>query len=152
MRSKEPRSMTRQAQRGVTLMELMVVVAIVGILGAIAVPAYRNYVIRSNRTDAKTALLQVQTAEEKFYLDNNAYTGAVTVAPPGGLGLTGNSDAGKYAVTVVLNDAGGQTYTATAAPVAGKGQDKDTGCASFSLTDSGIRTVTGTKPVTECWR
>jgi len=60
-------------QRGMTLMEIIVVVVIVGLLAAIAVPSYRQYVIRTQRTDATVALLRLATAQEKFYLQNNTY-------------------------------------------------------------------------------
>ncbi len=146
--------MTRKHQHGVTLMELMIVIAIVGILGAIAVPTYRNYVIRSSRTDAKTALLQVQAAEEKFYLDNNAYTDLVTDDPPTGLGLTGTSETGKYDISVEIG-ADGQTFTATATAVSGQGQEEDTHCGDFTITDSGVRgaaEAADAAAVTECWR
>ena len=59
---------------GVTLIELMTVVVVIGILAAIAVPSYRSYLLRANRTDAKRALLQVQAAEEKYYLSGQRYT------------------------------------------------------------------------------
>jgi type IV pilus assembly protein PilE len=146
--------MTRKMQAGVTLMELLATLAVVGILGAIAVPTYRNYMIRANRSEAKELLLQLQTAEEKFYLDNNAYTANVTDAPPGGLGLSGTSHTGKYALgnADVAVAANGQTYTATVSPVAGKGQDDDAHCTTFTLTDTGVRGSSGTASVAECWK
>ena len=58
---------------GVTLLELMAVVVVIGILGMIALPSYRQYVMRAQRTDAKTALLQLQTNQERFYLSNRRY-------------------------------------------------------------------------------
>ncbi len=65
---------SKSKQRGVTLIELVVVVMIVGILAAVAVPSYRNYVIRSQRSDAKDALLALATQQEKHYLQCNAYS------------------------------------------------------------------------------
>jgi type IV pilus assembly protein PilE len=146
--------MSRKDQSGVTLIELLATVAIVAILGAIAVPAYRNYMIRANRSEAKELLLQLQTAQEKFYLDNNAYTNNVVGAPPGGLGMSGVSHSGKYALgdDQVALGAGGQSYTATASPVSGKGQDSDDKCTTLTLTDTGVRGSSGTADVAECWR
>ena len=138
-------------QRGVTLMELLTVVAIVGLLGVIAVPGYRQYMMRSGRADGKAALLQVQTAQERFYLDNNAYTANVVGAPPAGLGLSGTSASGKYTVAVALG-AGGQTYTVTATPVAGHGQDGDAKCTTLTITDTGQKGSTGSAAVAECWK
>ena len=75
---------------GMTLIELMIVVAIVALLASIAVPSYRQYVLRANRIEATTALLQLAAAQEKFYLQNNTYAGNALIddAPPAGLGLT----------------------------------------------------------------
>ena len=58
---------------GFTLMELMITLAIVALLAAIAVPSYREYIIRSNRIDATSALLKIAAAQEKFFLQNNSY-------------------------------------------------------------------------------
>ncbi len=138
--------------RGLTLVELMIVIVVLGILAAIAVPTYRSYLIRSQRSEAKIALLQLQTAQEKFYLQNNSYTDNVTGAPPAGLGLPAQTETGKYAVSVVLGGANGQTYVATAAPVAGGGQNDDAYCASFTINEKGTRGITGNKTPQFCWK
>jgi type IV pilus assembly protein PilE len=137
--------------RGVTLVELMTVVVVLGILAAIAVPSYRRYLLRSQRTDAKTALLQVQTAQEKFYLQANAYTDALKGNPPDGLGLNDVSSNGFYAIAVTLG-ADNQSYTATATAIAGKGQSDDTSCTQFSITDAGVRGAEGTGGLDGCWK
>lgn len=141
----------RSRQHGVTLMELLTVIVVLGILASIAVPSYRNYLIRAQRTEATTALLNLQAAQEKFYLQNNAYTDAVDTAPPNGLGLLATTERGFYAINVVLG-AGDQTYTATATPVAGAGQADDTKCTGFSVTDAGKRGATGSGGLEQCWR
>lgn len=143
--------MDNRRQRGVTLMELLTVVVIIAILASVAIPTYRNYLLRSQRVEAKTALLQLQAAQEKFYLNGNAYTDAVDDAPPAGLGLTGVSETGKYEISVDLG-ADGQSYTATAAPAAGQGQEDDTSCGSLTLTDTGVRGITGDGSSEQCWR
>ena len=63
----------RRSMLGVTLLELMAVVMVIGILGMIAIPSYRQYVMRAQRAEAKTALLQLQTNQERFYLANRTY-------------------------------------------------------------------------------
>ncbi len=68
-----------------TLVELLTVMVIVAILASIAIPSYRRYLVRTNRSDAKTALMQLQAAQEKFYLQNNAYTDKVADKSPGRL-------------------------------------------------------------------
>ena len=140
-----------RAARGVTLMELLVVIAILGILATIAVPTYRRYLIRTQRTEAKVALLQLQTAQEKFYMQNNSFTDNIEDASPDGLGLSATTETGKYTVSVDLDD-DGQTYTATAAPRAGGGQTDDDDCESFTINQRGTRGVTGPKGVQTCWR
>jgi type IV pilus assembly protein PilE len=146
----------RRAMRGVTLMELMVVVVVVAILASVALPSYRRYLLRSQRSEAKIALLQLQTAEEKFYLQNNQYSANITAAPPAGLGLPDISETGKYQLGVALAaDANGnanQAYTATATPTPDGGQADDTLCNAFTLDERGTRGVSGTETVEHCWK
>src|SRR5213595_20471 len=83
--------------RGMTLIELMVVVAIVAILASLAVGSYRRYMLRANRTDATAALLRIQVAEEKFFLQNNVYTIDLSGA---GLGVPSPTPNGFYTLAV----------------------------------------------------
>ena len=69
----------RKTMRGVTLMELMVVMVIIAILTTIAYPSYRQYVAKAKRNEAKSALLQISTMQERFYLQNSTYTADMTV-------------------------------------------------------------------------
>ena len=89
-----------EKQQGVTLLELMVVVVVVAILGMIALPSYRQYSMRAQRTEAKTALLQLATAQERFYLQNNTYTANFAA-----LQLTGMSENNVYTLAVPLANA-----------------------------------------------
>lgn len=141
----------RRNSRGVTLIELMTVVAILALIASIAVPTYRKYLLRSQRSEAKIALLQLQTAEEKFYMQNNAFTSDIAAASPTGLGIPTTTETGKYTMTVVLG-ADSQTFTVTAAPKAGGGQTDDTDCANFTIDNRGTRGVSGPKGVKDCWR
>jgi len=74
----------KRNQTGVTLLELMTVVVIIGVLTSIAIPSYRRYTLRAQRSDATAALLRIAAAQEKFYLQNNTYT---TTVGAGGLNL-----------------------------------------------------------------
>lgn len=144
----------RPGQRGVTLIELMVVVLILGIIAGVAIPSYRGYMVRSQRTDATSALLRLATAQEKFYLQNNTYAANAVLAtdPPAGLGIDG-TEHGWYTLTITAADATG--WTARAAAVSSGPQGEDADCQAFTLNDRGIRTATnaGGSPSTEdCWR
>lgn len=138
--------------RGVTLVELMVVIAVIGTLAAIAVPTYRRYLIRSQRSEAKIALMQLQTAQEKFYLQNNTYTNNLTAASPAGLGLPATSETMKYDITIPTLAPDGQSYTAQAAPRPGGGQTDDTQCVNYTINERGVRGVSGPSGPEFCWK
>ncbi len=142
---------------GVTAIELVVVLAIGGILASLSVPAYRAHVLRANRGEARAALLSLATAEEKFYLQCNEYTSALdaaaaTACSPGNLRFPATSERGYYAVAVTAADASGWTATATA--VSTLPQYKDTRCRTFQLTSTGAkaaRTSGHSANDFECW-
>jgi len=135
--------------KGVTLIELMIVIVIVAILASIAVPSYRNYVLRSHRVEAKTALLNLAAAQEKFYLQNNTYAtnSLLTTAPPSGLGLAATTENGWYTVAIA-NGANAAGFSATATATGTQTADGD--CASFTINQLGVKSATGDKP-TVCW-
>lgn len=144
----------RKANRGVTLIELMVVVAVAAILASIAVSSYRNSVIRANRTEASAALLRAAAAQERFYLQNNTYAenADLTAASPAGLGLARTTESGYYTLTIA-NDDPLVDFTVTATPVAGGGMADDADCATLTVDQSGARGATGSPDaVTRCWR
>lgn len=134
--------MTSKSVRGITLIELMVVIVIVGILAAIAYPNYRSYVERSKRTEARAALLQIATNQERVYLNSNAYTTDMTQ-----LGFSASpftTDSGAYVVTVTAADANG--FTAQA--VYQDGGDEAGKCGTFTINAAGDKTST---PNADCW-
>jgi type IV pilus assembly protein PilE len=142
----------RKSMRGVTLMELMVVITTIGILASVALPSYRRYVMRTNRTDATAALLRIQQQQEKFFIQNGRYALAAeqTPAPPAGLGIAATSEHGFYAVTLV-NGATPTQYSATVTPVAGRGQVADTACASFGINELGDK-ISSPSAAAICWK
>jgi len=149
--------MSRLKQRGVTLIELVVVIMIVGILAAVAVPSYRNYVVRSQRSDAKDALLALASQQEKYYLQCNAYADNIANAPScddSELQGADSSENGWYELEVVEpTDATQFNLTATA--INGENQFQDTECRTFAVNDRGIRTAQdsgGADNTEECWR
>ncbi len=141
----------RPSMRGFTLVELMVVILILGIITSIAVPTYRNYVLRANRVEATGALLRIRAAEEKFFLQNNNYTGELGLT---GLRLTNvngtsmTTDNGRYTIDFqVAPTINGYTARATAIGA----QQKDTNCTTFTITDQGVRTTSPGNLAT-CWK
>jgi type IV pilus assembly protein PilE len=145
--------MNRQHSRGVTLIELMTVLVVLAILASIAVPSYRQYLIRSQRTEATAALLRLSAAQEKFFLQNNQYTDDLG-APPAGLGIGAVTDNGRYDIAIALG-AGNTTYAATATPAAGGGQEDDPKCRVFGINEAGQKTAEdggGADITADCWR
>jgi type IV pilus assembly protein PilE len=135
-----------------TLIELMIVVVVVAILASIAVPGYRNHVLRTHRVEARTALLDLAAAQEKFYLVNNTYaTGLqLTTAPPGGLGLPATTENGWYTLAIADGaSAAGFSATATAAGT----QTADADCATFSIDQLGVKSATRSDggASSRCW-
>jgi len=132
----------RKYMSGITLMELMIVIVIIGILAAVGYPNYRDFAARAKRNEAKAALLQVAVNQERFYLNNNSYTTDLTQ-----LGFQASpfdTETGSYRITVGLANA--NTYTATAAFLLGG--DEAGKCAALTITAAGVK---GSSPLTDCW-
>lgn len=125
---------------GFTLMELMIVVAIVAILGAIAIPSYNNSVLRGKRSEGRSALLDTATRLERFYSDNNRYATADNTLASG----NATSETGLYNITIATTGTY-QTYTLTATPTF-----TDADCATLTLTQAGVKAATGAN-TTDCW-
>jgi type IV pilus assembly protein PilE len=154
------RNQTRSAnrQRGFTLVELMVAVLVASILLAVAIPGYSTYVRKSRRTEAKTAVLDLASLEERYYSTQNLYTTVATNL--GYAAFPGTVGSGYYQVTVTNVNAptatAPGTYTITATPKAGTDQVKDTQCAQFQVTSTGVQSAKDSTLVTDttatCWR
>lgn len=142
---------------GFTLIELLVALVIGGILISVAIPSYNSQVRKSRRTDARTALLDLAGREERLFATTNAYS-----TTPSAMGYTAAGDAfpmmvgsGYYQIAVAANAGPPATFTLTATPIAGMGQENDTDCASFTVDQAGRQTSLDGSAVDSsatCWR
>lgn len=149
--------------RGFTLIELMVVVAVVGILAAIAYPSYQTYVLRSNRSEGQALLNEASARMERFYAQNNAYPTTVS-----GLNIVNNktasggttvlSSSGYYQLSMAVNGTGTTAYTNNGpyllTAIRSSTQTRDTICGDLTLNEQGVKGVSNNSSGTaaDCWR
>lgn len=140
-----PFHLPRQLQRAFTLVELMIVVAIVGILAAVAYPSYRSHVLKSHRADALSALSQNQVILERCYAQNFSYSQACASLPAFPLA----SPQAYYTITLPVQTATAFTLTATAVGT----QAQDTTCTTLSVDQANQQTAFDNAGAaqTVCW-
>ena len=128
--------------RGFSLIELLIVVAIVVLLASVSMAYFGDNVIRAKRTEARSALAETAGSLEKcksIYGGYNAASCNVT--------LPFTTETNLYTITAVV---AASTFTLTATPVAGQQQANDADCTSFTLTNTGIKGATGAD-TSDCW-
>jgi len=138
----------RKMQRGFTLIELMIVVAIIGILAAIAVPQYTDYVTRSRRTDGQSTLLRVAQELERCYTQFSAYNNA-SCAVVTASAVSQTSPEGYYVIAATGTALSASAFTLTATPQ-GAQATHDSDCTTLTLTHLGVQGATGAD-TDSCW-
>ena len=137
--------------RGMTLIELMIVVAVIALLGAVALPAYQDSVRKAHRADAKAALTTAAQRLERFYTENSRYDTA-TAGPLGTETISTLTENRYYTVALGVIAETRNAYTLTATPQGAQASDS---CGSFTLNQRGDRGVVppagSTLTSTECW-
>jgi len=144
------RPAARARRRGFTLVEVMIVVAMIAVLAAVALPTYQSSVRKARRADARSALVTTAQLMERYATEHsgNGYSSAILSTVPGSTVVAKPaSDNGYYALR--LGNLGTATFTLSAVPQGGQAVDE---CATFTLDERGVRGLTGTsKSVAECW-
>ncbi len=133
---------TMKYMRGVTLLELMIVVVILGILTAIAYPSYRQFIERAKRTEARALLLRIAVDQERFYLQNNTFGDMADLQ----YDEPQITDSDAYSVTITANTA--SNFSATATYLLG-GEEADK-CLTFTIDGRGTKSSLPDPPG-DCW-
>ncbi len=129
--------------KGFTLIELMIAIVVIAVLAAIAIPTYQSYVERARRADAKSALLAVQLAQEKYRANNPAYG---TLAQ---INSEATSPDGYYNIAVIVNAGPPAAYTATATPT---GKQAGDACGIFAVNQDGPDYSGTYANQVDCWQ
>lgn len=139
-------------KNGFSLIEVLIVVAILGILAAIAIPAVTKYVTDARRSDGKVALMEAAQIMERYFTNNYNY-GEVIDGSYSGANIPNTSEQGYYALTVNAADA--TVFTISATPVSGGKMASDTLCATLRINHLGQRRAFNSADVEtteDCWR
>ena len=135
--------------RGFTLIELMIAVAVVGILAAIAYPSYQEHVRKARRADAQTALLELAQFMERHYTANGRYLTTAGAAPVLPFDAAPKDGATKYYDLSFTATPTASSYTLRAVP---KGAMAGDACGTLTLSNTGAKGQAAGATLAECWR
>ena len=144
------RNVALKKTAGFTLVEMMITVAIVGILAAIALPSYNQYIARAKRAEARAAILQAEGWLERFFTENNSYTNnpptnTLNTAFTDRYSSIPNSGAANYSFTLTVTPA---AYTITVTPLGSMANDR---CGSYQKNNvSSLAIATATLTLADC--
>jgi type IV pilus assembly protein PilE len=134
---------------GFTLIELMIVVAVLAIIIALGYPSYRDQVMKARRTEAMGELLELADRLERYYADQGTYAGATLGGAESDIYPT-TTEGGYYTLSITAQD--NVAFSLQAVPVAGRSQAKDK-CDTFTITSLGVKGVSGgSLAVKDCWK
>lgn len=133
---------------GFTLIELMIVVAIVGILAAVVLPAYQNYVLQSHRTAAISAIMDLGSREARYYTTNNSYSASMLTLGYAADPMPVTSASSNY-YNLSVQSITPTTFILQAVPVGNQAQDS---CGTYTYTSLGVKGVTGSESMGTCWK
>jgi len=144
----------RLRARGFTLIELMIVVAIIALIATIGIPSYRDSAMKSKRAEAKSRLLQIAQLQERYFTQNNTYTTSLTTL----LNLTGtiyssdtNDSNSGYQITAAAGSTGSIADSFLLTATRQSTMSGDTECGDLKLANTGQKTITGTGTLAKCW-
>ena len=141
--------MMKNKTRGFTLIELMIVVAILGIIAAIGYPSYLEQVKKSRRSEGMGQLLELADRMERYYSDKGTYGGA-TLGTTSANVFFATTEGGHYTLSIDAQD--NVAFTISATPTS-KGKQNTDKCNTFTLTSLGFKTVSGGSLFTDdCWK
>ncbi len=140
-------AVSRRGQGGFSMVELMIVMVIIAILGAIAVPSYQDYTRKARRSDAQTSLMSLRDRQEAYFSNNNTYATDLQLM---GYDSATNIDSaeGHYTLAAAAGPSGdiATSFLLTATPAAGGPQTLDSDCPTITIDSTGFQ-----GPDSDCW-